>query len=59
VKTRQELIGVEQVVSDVLDDYNVRKHGILSSHSGYDLFLDLLREEGYEVVAIVQSEKPS
>ena len=49
LKRREELEGVERVVSDVLDDYNVRKHGIESSHSGYDVFLWLLANEGYVV----------
>ena len=49
---REDLEGVERVVSDVLDEYNMRKHGILSSHSGYDTFLSLLADEGYTVVKI-------
>lgn len=39
-------------MSEVLDDYLMREHGRITSHNGWDLFIDLLRAEGYEVRSI-------
>ncbi len=52
MKRREDLKGVERIVNDVLDDYNVRKHGIISSSSGHEMFLSLLAEAGCAVVEV-------
>lgn len=46
---RDDLPERERAVSDVLDDYLMRKLGVMSSNSDWDLFLDLLHAEGYDV----------
>jgi hypothetical protein len=45
-------------VSDALDEWNARLHGVLSSHSGVGLFLDLLNERGWQVVRVEASPVP-
>jgi hypothetical protein len=47
-----ELPGPERAVADVLDDWNHREHGVMSSNHGVGLFLDLLATEGYRVTPI-------
>lgn len=49
---RDDLTGPWRAVSEVLDDYLMREHGRITSHNGWDLFIDLLRAEGYEVRSI-------
>lgn len=39
-------------VSDALDEWNHRLHGVLSSHAGVGLFLRLLHEAGWQVVPV-------
>jgi hypothetical protein len=41
-------------LADVLDEWNQRLHGVLSSAHGVGLFLDLLGERGWEI-----TRKPS
>lgn len=53
-----ELSGPELVVSEVLDDWRYRQHGIVSSAHGVGLFLDLLAAEGYRVTPIDVPEGP-
>lgn len=36
-------------VSDALDEWNARLHGVLSSAHGVGLFLDLLHEYGWQI----------
>lgn len=36
-------------LADVLDEWNLRLHGVSSGHHGIGLFLDLLAAEGYRV----------
>jgi hypothetical protein len=47
-----EIDPMHPVLADVLDDWVVRRFGILSSHHGIGLFLDLLAADGYRVTAI-------
>ncbi|TDD37851.1 hypothetical protein E1287_07280 [Actinomadura sp. KC06] len=47
-----ELPGPERTVADVLDEWNRREHGVISSSHGAGLFLDLLAAEGYRVTPI-------
>jgi len=47
-----EMDGPARAVADVLDDWVCRRHGILSSHHGVGLFLDLLAAEGWRVTPI-------
>lgn len=48
-KRRAELEGVEKAVSNALDDWLFRFHQIITSWTEPDVFIDLLREEGYEI----------
>lgn len=50
-----EIDPMHRVLADVLDDWVVRRFGILSGHHGIGLFLELLAAEGYRVVA---NQKP-
>lgn len=47
-----ELDPMYSTVADVLDDWVVRRFGILSGHHGVGLFLNLLAADGYRVTAI-------
>ena len=47
-----ELPGPEHAVAQVLDEWNHRSHGLISSSHGVGLFLDLLAVEGYRVTPI-------
>lgn len=49
MKRRADLEGAEKAVATVLDDWLFRFHGITSSHAHAEDFIDLLREEGYEI----------
>lgn len=49
---RDDLPKAPKAVADVLDDWVARKHGILSSHHGVGLFLDLLADEGYTITLL-------
>jgi hypothetical protein len=52
--TRAELAELAHLpwadVANVLDEWNRRTHGVLSSHHGVGLFLDLLNEAGWHLV---------
>lgn len=48
---RDDLPPLERAVSDTLDEWLVRMHGVTSSHSFPQEFLTWLREGGYEVIA--------
>jgi hypothetical protein len=48
-----ELDGPAYTVACVLDDWNRRLHGVISSDHGAGLFLDLLAAEGWRVEPIV------
>lgn len=50
---RAELPEMPSAVAHVLDDWLMRKHGVMSSAHGVGLFLDLLAAEGYRVGPIV------
>jgi len=45
-RTRGEMTPLHRRVSDVLDDYLMRIHGISTSHTHPDLLIDLLLAEG-------------
>lgn len=47
-----ELDGPAYTVACVLDDWNRQLHGVISSHHGAGLFLDLLAAEGWRVTPI-------
>lgn len=44
-----ELDGPAHTVASVLDEWNHREHGLVSSHHNVGLFLDLLSAEGLQV----------
>lgn len=48
---RADLPPLERAVSDTLDEYLVRMHGIMSSWAHPDYFLEWLGKRGYTVVA--------
>ena len=50
---RSELPPLERAVSDTLDKWLFRLHGIISSWAAPYLFIEWLAEQGYEIV-----EKP-
>lgn len=53
--TREQLGEIDpmhRVAADVLDDWVVRRFGILSGHHGVGLFLELLAADGYRVTKI-------
>lgn len=47
-----EVGGPAYTVACVLDDWNRQLHGVVSSHHGAGLFLDLLAAEGWRVIPI-------
>ena len=47
---RDNLAPQARAVADTLDDWIMRRFGKTSSHHGAGLFLDLLADEGYQVV---------
>ena len=50
VNRRADLPPLERAVSDTLDEYLARLHGIMSSWAGPQEFLEWLRGRGYEVI---------
>ena len=48
--TRDELSPLERAVSDTLDEWLIRLHGIVSSWSAPNLFIEWLNERGYDIV---------
>lgn len=48
---RDDLPKAAKAVADVLDEWRHREHGIIAGHHGVGLFLDLLADAGYAVVA--------
>lgn len=53
---RDDLPPLERAVSDTLDEYLSRHHGIVTSNANPEDFLDWLRENGHAVVPIAQAE---
>lgn len=49
---RADLTGADKAVSEVLDEVNVRMHGLMSSGTYHREFLDWLAERGYRVTPI-------
>jgi hypothetical protein len=47
---REDMPLLQRAVSDVLDEYLVRFHGLTTSHTNPDSFLEWLGEGGYTVV---------
>jgi hypothetical protein len=47
---RADLTGADKAVSEVLDEVNIRMHGLISGGSYHREFLDWLGERGYVVV---------
>lgn len=47
---RADPTGVPRALSDVLDDYLYRMHGITTSHNGWNVLLSLLHDEEHEIV---------
>lgn len=45
-------LGMPGVVADILDDWLVSQHGVMSSHHGVGAFLDELAARGYRVTKI-------
>ena len=46
---RDELPAMPRAVADVIDEFNLRQHGLMSGSHGAGLFLDLLAERGFRV----------
>jgi hypothetical protein len=55
---RGDLTGADLALSQVLDDWLVRQHGILSSRSGHDDVRDGLAARGYRIVPTAQPHLP-
>jgi hypothetical protein len=47
---RDDMPPLQRAVSDVLDEYLIRFHGLTTSHTNPDAFLEWLEEGGYTVV---------
>jgi len=55
MERRADLTGADKAVSEVLDEINVRMHGILSSGSYHREFADWLAERGYVIAPAPRS----
>jgi hypothetical protein len=49
-RTRDEMPPLIRAVSDALDDYLHRHHGIITSHTNPETLIAALRDEGYDIV---------
>lgn len=46
---RDDLPEMPRAVAQVIDEFNMRQHGLMSGSHGVGLFLDLLRDAGFTV----------
>ena len=56
IRQRNALPEKERAISDALDEYLVRLHGILSSWAHPYEFLEWLEKRGYTIVKIAEKE---
>ena len=48
-RKRDDLAPLERAVSDTLDEWLIREHGIFSSWANPSNFIDWLKKRGYEI----------
>lgn len=50
IRKRDDLAPMERAISDTLDEWLIREHGIFSTWANPEDFIYWLKERGYEIV---------